>query len=344
MKTRWTMQDIAEKLGITKMTVSRYLKDPKSVSKETGLKIAKLIDELGYIAPKAPAMLSKSSSKAIGVIVPSFSNMVFSDVILGVNNKASKEGYSILITHMSYDMLEEEKQVADLISYQVDALILSEPKHTPLTLKRLKEYSLPVVETMSLPYRPIDLAVGLDHEEIAYKCTKALLECGRRKIAYLAVRLDFRTLDRQKGYEKAMLEKGLEPLTFSSPERSSFTMAGDLMREALASHKDLDAIICTNDDVAVGAMLACQALGIKIPDDLAILGYNGLDIANATIPKLCSIKTPRLEIGETAFDLILKRLNHEKILKKKIKLSHGITDGATVTKEEHQALLKTCED
>ena len=327
MKTRWTMQDIAEKLGITKMTVSRYLKDPKSVSKETGLKIAKLIDELGYIAPKAPAMLSKSSSKAIGVIVPSFSNMVFSDVILGVNNKASKEGYSILITHMSYDMLEEEKQVADLISYQVDALILSEPKHTPLTLKRLKEYGLPVVETMSLPYRPIDLAVGLDHEEIAYKCTKALLECGRRKIAYLAVRLDFRTLDRQKGYEKAMLEKGLEPLTFSSPERSSFTMAGDLMREALASHKDLDAIICTNDDVAVGAM-----------------GYNGLDIANATIPKLCSIKTPRLEIGETAFDLILKRLNHEKILKKKIKLSHGITDGATVTKEEHQALLKTCED
>ena len=114
MKTRWTMQDIAEKLGITKMTVSRYLKDPKSVSKETGLKIAKLIDELGYIAPKAPAMLSKSSSKAIGVIVPSFSNMVFSDVILGVNNKASKEGYSILITHMSYDMLEEamEKRIA----------------------------------------------------------------------------------------------------------------------------------------------------------------------------------------------------------------------------------------
>lgn len=344
MKNRYTMQDIASRLGITKMTVSRYLKDPSKVAESTGSRIAAAIEELGYIPNRAPAMLAKSSSQAIGLVIPSFSNMVFSDLIRGVSEKASQAGYSVLITHMGYNMEEEEKQVASLLSYQMDALILTEPRHSPLTVKRIKDTHLPTVEVMSLPYRPLDMAIGLDHEAIAYQAVKALIACGRRQIVYLSVRLDTRNMIRQEGYSRAMNEAGLVPKVYSSPERSTFTLAGKLMREALDDCPQLDAILCTNDDVAVGAMLYCQSVGVKIPEDIAILGYNGLNIGDATIPRLCSIATPRYEMGSMAMDLILKRLAGEKITRRKIKLHHTVTNGATVTPAELKALLATVPD
>lgn len=338
VKSRYTMQDIADRLGITKMTVSRYLKDPSSVAKSTGDKIAKVIEDLGYVRNRAPSMLSKASSNSIGILIPSFSNMVFSDVINGVSAEADRQNYSILITHNNYSLKEEEKQIADLLSYRVDGLILTEPKHSALTVRRLKDFDLPVVEIMSVPYRPIDMAVGLDHEKIAYRSIKALIGCGRKRIAYIAVRLDLRTMQRQAGYERAMREAGLEPLVLSSPERSTFTMAGVLFNQSYETHRDIDGIFCTNDDAAVGAMMACLRRGIKIPDDIAILGYNGLDISRATSPVLCSVLTPRFEMGRLAVEMLIKKIKGEKISKKKIRLSYDFTDGETVTKEELAAL------
>ncbi len=338
VKSRYTMQDIADRLGITKMTVSRYLKDPSSVAKSTGSKIAKVIEELGYVRNRAPAMLSKASSNSFGVLIPSFSNMVFSDVINGISAEAGRQNYSILITHNDYNLQEEEKQIADLLSYRVDGLILTEPKHSRLTVRRLKDFDLPVVEIMSLPCRPIDMAVGLDHEEIAYRSIKALIGCGRKRIAYIAIRLDLRTLQRQAGYEKAMREAGLTPLVLSSPERSTFTMAGALFNLGFETHRDIDGVFCTNDDAAVGVMMACLRRGIRIPDDIAILGYNGLDISRATCPILCSVLTPRFEIGRMAVEMLVKKIKGEKISKKKIKLSCGFTDGETVTGQELAAL------
>lgn len=345
-KPRVTMQDIANKVGITKMTVSRYFNAPHNVAKATGDKIRQAVDFLGFVPSRVPAMLAQSSSKAIGAVIPSFSNMVFADVIRGIEKEAQAHNYTVLIMHSGYNMEAEERQIAELLSYQIDGIILTEPQHTDLTRRRLNAMNVPCAETMSLPAQPIDMAAGLDHREAMYRCTKTLLEQGRRQPIYIGVRMDIRTWQRQEGYEQAMREYGLTPFIMDSCERSTFTMAGSLMREALKSCPKLDAVLCTNDDVAVGTLLACQALKLRVPEDTAILGYNGLNIGSATVPQLCSIATPRVAMGRMAVRLLLERFNAQEPADasaaapqpRRIKLPYCITGGQTVTAAELAAL------
>ncbi len=332
------LQDIANIVGVTKMTVSRYFNDPQSVAPKTREKISKVIDESGFIPNKVPAIMSKSSSRSIGLIIPSFSNLVFSEVIDAVEKTAAESGYSVLLMHTGYDVNIEEARVASLISYQVDGIILSEPEHTPLTVKRLIKSEMPVAEIMSVPESPINIALGINHEAVAYAVTKSLIECGRKNIAYFGVRLDRRTMDRQKGYQRALDEASLKSHIYSSAVHSTFSVGNELLTQAFERKDPLDAIITTNDDVAVGVLIACQHFGIKVPEDLAVVGYNGLSFCDASIPKLCSISTPRYELGQMAVNEIISELQNNR-LNPMIKYLHcSLSDGASLTSQEKKTI------
>ncbi len=342
-KNRVTMQDVAKRLGITKMTVSRFLNKPSSVAAATATKIQNAVNELGFVPSRVPAMLAQDSSKALGVVIPSFSNMVFADMIQGIEDAARAQDFSVLIAHSGYSQPLEERLIADLLSYQVDGLILTEPEHSELTCRRIKAMAVPCVETMSIPSAPLQHAIGLNHRSVMRHCTKALLDSGRLQPVYFGVRLDIRTMQRQQGYEDAMREYGLTPCVLDSEERSNFTLASKLMQECLIRYPHADAILTTNDDIAVGAMLACQSRGIKIPDDIAILGYNGLNIGSATIPMLCSIGTPRYEIGRQAVALLLQNLQEHDMPSQNIILPYSITAGHSVTPAELQNLQQSAQ-
>lgn len=329
-KNRTTLQDIADKIGITKMTVSRYLRNPDSVAAKTRDKIALAIEELGYIENKAPAMLSKSSSRAIGILLPSLSNQIFASFVQGIEAVTKAHGYETLLAHFSYDALEEEQKIASLLSYQVDGLILTESHHTPRTLQMIKTAGLPVVETMEIPAQPIDMAVGLDHVAASYEVVKRMLDSGKRRIAYFGARLDTRTRLRMEGYDKAMLEAGLTPVHVLTEEHSSFSLAQDLLTRALAEHPDLDGVFCTNDDIAIGTLLSATQRGIQIPQQLSIVGYNALDIGQSVSPTLTSVDTPRYEIGKKSAELLLARLKGEEIEESVVDLGYRITEGESL--------------
>ena len=337
-KARVTMQDIALRIGVTKMTVSRYFKNPDSVAKSTGEKIRQAVDELGFVPSRVPSMLSQSASKAIGIIIPSFSNMVFADVIRGVEDEAIKHGYTVLITHSGYDLKYEEREIAELLSYGVDGLILTEPLHSELSMRRIHSMAIPCVEIMSIPKKPLQYAVGLDHSDVMYRCTKALLMAGRKLPIYLGVRLDIRTMQRQSGYERAMREFGYQPFALDSALRSNFTLARGLMNEGLQQHPDIDAVLATNDDIAVGALLVYQERGIKIPDTISVLGYNGLNIGAATSPRLCSVLTPRYKIGRCAAQMIINDLTEHENVSERLVFPYAITAGQSVTSLELKLL------
>lgn len=329
-KTRPTLQDIADRVGVTKMTVSRFIRDPNSVAEKTREKISVIINELGYIQNRAPAMLSKSSSKAIGILLPSLSNQVFANLVQGIEQVTKERGYHTLIAHCNYDELEEEEQIAFLLSYQVDGLILTETKHTDRTRQMLKSAGVPVVETMELPENPIDMAVGLDHLEAAYHVVKKMIESGKRHIMYFGARLDTRTKLRQKGYDKAMLEAGLIPRHILTDEHSSFTLGGVLLIKGLELTPQLDGIFCTNDDIAIGAMMECANKGISVPNNIAIVGYNALDIGQAISPRLVSVDTPRFEIGKKSAELLLDALANNRQKDKVVDMGFSLTPGQSL--------------
>lgn len=306
---RPTLQDIASHLGITKMTVSRYLRDPKTVAVTTGEKIAQAIEQFGYIPNRAPDILSNAKSRAIGVLVPSLTNQVFADVIRGVEQITDQAGYQTMLAHYGYSQEKEEQRIESLLSYNIDGIILSENHHSPRTLKMLEVANIPVIEIMDCAEIGVQQAVGFDNTSAAQAMVETMISRGCRHIVYFGARMDKRSKLKMQGYEQAMRKHGLIPHSITTEAHSSFTLGAEQLRQALKKFPQLDGVFCTNDDLAIGALFECQRLGISIPQQIKIAGFHGHDVGQSLTPQLASVITPRLEIGRVAAQELLARIH-----------------------------------
>lgn len=329
-KRRPTLQDVANIVGVTKMTVSRYLRDSSLVSSDIQTKIAVALEELGYIPNRAPDLLSNAKSHAIGILVPSLTNQVFSEVIRGIEKVTKAAGYQTMLAHYGYSAEQEEECISFLLSYHIDGLILSESHHTARTLKMIKTAGIPVIEMMDAASPAIEQAVGVDNLEAGYQMVSAMIARGYKNIVYLGARLDARTRFRQQGYEKAMQEHGLAVKSLMTEAPSSFTLGAELLTRTLAEHPETDGLFCTNDDVAIGAVFEAQRCGIKIPEQIAIAGFHGHDIGQSMVPKLATVITPREKIGQVTADQLIARLNGQAIENKVIDLGFTIQPGESI--------------
>ncbi|SUC09637.1 transcriptional regulator GntR [Pasteurella canis] len=307
-RKRPTLQDIANHLGITKMTISRYLRNPESVAPDTQIKIAQAIDLFGYIPNRAPDILSNAKSRAIGVLVPSLTNQVFADVIKGIEMISDNMGYQTMLAHYGYSMEKEEKRIESLLSYNVDGLILSENQHTARTLKMLEIANIPIIEIMESSEIGIQQAIGFDNIAAAQSMVETMINRGHKNIVYFSARMDKRTRLKMQGYEQAMRKHGLQPHSLTTEQPSSFSLGAQQLNEALQQKPDLDGIFCTNDDLAIGALFECQRMGIKVPKQIAIAGFHGHDVGQSMTPQLATVITPRLEIGKIAATELLNRI------------------------------------
>ena len=329
-KKRPVLQDVADKLGVTKMTVSRYLRNPSQVSAALGERIAVVLDELGYIPNRVPDMLSNATSRAIGVLLPSLTNHVFADVLRGIETITDAAGYQTLGAHFGYDAQKEERQLRSLLGWNIDGVILTERTHTPATLRMLEIAGIPVVEIMDSASPCLDMAVGFDNVEAGRQMTEMLIRRGHRSAVYLGARLDERTLQKQQGYELAMCEAGLEPMSIMVEMSSSFTTGAVLLQQALQRFPHMDSLCCTNDDLAVGAMFECQRQGIAVPQQIAIMGFHGHDITRVVAPALATVVTPRQQIGEEAAGMLLQRLKGVMVSEKVRDLGFSIDCGGSI--------------
>ncbi|WP_394143222.1 gluconate operon transcriptional repressor GntR [Vibrio atypicus] len=326
-KKRPTLQDIADRVGVTKMTVSRCLRDASQVSEAIREKVEQAVEDLGYIPNRAPDILSNAKSNVIGVLVPSLTNQVFAEVMRGIESVTTPCGYQTMIAHYGYSAELEEKSIASLLSYNVDAIILSENVHTDKARKMLETASIPVVEIMDTFSPRIEQAVGFDNRQAAKEMTNTMLSKGCNSIAYFAARMDERTRLKMAGYRQAMEDAGKEMISLQTEEASSFTLGSKLLSELIEKYPDVDGIFCTNDDLAIGAVFECQRRGISIPDQMAIAGFHGHDISQAMIPALATVITPREKIGQVAAEQLIARLKGEKNWQATIDLGYQIEVG-----------------
>lgn len=306
---RPTLQHIADHLGITKMTISRYLRNPQSVAQDTGKRIAQAIEQFGYIPNRVPCILSQAKSRAIGVLVPSLTNQVFADVIKGIESITDQAGYQTMLAHYGYCAEKEQKRVESLLSYNVDGIILSENHHSTRTIKMLEIANIPVVEIMDSNEIGIQQAVGFDNISAAQAMTETMISRGHQHIIYFCARMDKRTTLKMLGYQQAMLKYGLEPRYIKTEQASSFTLGAMQLQQALTQYPEMNGIFCTNDDLAVGALFECQRQGIAVPKEIAIAGFHGHDVGQSLTPQLATVITPRLAIGQVAAQELLDRIH-----------------------------------
>ncbi|WP_428773943.1 substrate-binding domain-containing protein [Vibrio sp.] len=331
-KNRPTLQDIADLVGVTKMTVSRYLRDPTKVSQSVGLKVEQAVKELGYVPNRVPDILSKAKSHSIGVLLPSLTNQVFDQVLRGIEGVIEPQGYQAMLAHYGYGKHTEEKRIESFLGYHVDGIILSESVHTERSKRILAASGIPIVEIMDSLSTPLQQAVGFDNVTASKEATEVLLAKGRTRIVYLAARMDERTKQKIQGYELAAVAAQMTPRVITTLESSTYTLGAELMKRAFDQYPDLDAVCCTNDDIAIGALYECLRQGIKVPEQLSIVGFHGQNIHSAISPTLATVITPREEIGKIAAEQLLERIHNPELTatKKVISLATKFFYGETL--------------
>ena len=304
---RITLAMVAQHAGVATMTASRAITQPDMVSQALRDRVDKAVLELGYVPNRAARALASSQSKVIAVLVPSLSNAVFTEVLAGIQDALDADGYQILIGNTRYSDAEEEKLLRTYMQSNPDGILLSGLTHSQQVEAMLAGSRVPFVSMMDLQDAPEQLSVGFSQLDAGHAMTRHLIDKGYRKIAFIGAQLDERTLRRADGYRQAMQAAGLaDPrLEIMVPEPSTIALGAELMRQALETLPDVDAVFCCNDDLAHGAIFYCQRHNVRVPQEVAICGFNDLPASAWMVPSLTTIDTPRYRIGYESATLLL---------------------------------------
>jgi len=306
-----TIKDIARQLGISPSTVSRALKNHPDISEETRKAVNKLADQLKY-QPNAVALsLKQCRSKTIGVIIPEIVHYFFSSVISGIEDVAYDAGFTVIICQSNELYNREVSNTRALQAHRVDGVLVSVSKETrdAQHLHDLRNNGIPLVFfDRILPGFSADQVI-VDDFEAAYRATRHLIEGGRKRILHFAGPQNLLIGQQRKdGFLKALAEAGL-PVNDSVIEADNFEKARVTVVELLKSGARFDGIFAVNDLTAVGAMQTIQKKGIKVPDDVAVVGFSDGSFSGITDPTLTSVDQHGYEMGSIATELLLKRIN-----------------------------------
>ncbi|MEC4723021.1 LacI family DNA-binding transcriptional regulator [Noviherbaspirillum sp. CPCC 100848] len=310
---RVTLSEIAERVGTSAITVSRVLNTPHLVSEELRTQIEGVIAELGYMPNRAARALARARSDSVAVLIPSLSNTVFTQLLEGVRDVLNRAGYRTLIGDTRYSPEEEESLLRAYLEHSPDGILITGFDQTAATRELLNRSRVPVVHMMEMTDGDA-YSVGLEQFDAGRAITRHLLERGYRRIGFLGAQLDPRVLERLAGYRAALHDAGVNypvgELLDSTP--SSIGLGATLLDKLLRQAPQTDALFCCNDDLALGVLFECQRRGIRVPQQLAVAGFNDLAPAAWVHPALTTIATPRYEIGHTAAEMLLQLMKGEK--------------------------------
>jgi LacI family gluconate utilization system Gnt-I transcriptional repressor len=304
-----TLADVAALAGVGESTVSRVLRNHGSVSARTREKILKAAADLHYVPNRIAGTLASMTSKLVGIVIPSVGNTVVPEVLSGANAVLEAAGFQPVIGVSNYDPLREEALIESILSWRPSGLLVAGLEHTARARGMLKGCGVRVVEILDIDGDGIDMVVGSSHRAAGRASAEHLLGRGYRRIGYVGhdIRADVRAGKRLEGFRQVMAEHGLAVIDHEfTPGRGSSVEGGRIgISRILARHPDLDAIYFSNDDLAIGGYFHCLEHKIAIPGDLALFGYNGLEIARLTPQPLSTIRSPRMVMGRTGAEFLL---------------------------------------
>ncbi|MBT1686972.1 LacI family DNA-binding transcriptional regulator [Dawidia soli] len=308
-----TIKDIARELGISPSTVSRALKDHPDISPETKKAVNELAEKLNYQPNIVALSLRQSKTNTIGVIIPEIVHFFFSTVISGIEDVAYSAGYNVIITQSNESLQREKTDIKALFNSRVDGMLISLSRET----NSFEHIDATMAKGVPMVFfdRVYDSAnsskVIVDDLSGAKDATQHLIDQGCKRIAHLEgpPNLDI-TKQRLEGFREALKENNLpvyDDLIVSCPQ-------GTIEEGKAAAEKLLkmanppDAIFSTNDPAAMGAMQAIKEAGLKIPQDIAVVGFSNWFFSSLMDPPLTSVDQPGFEMGQEAAKLLIRQI------------------------------------
>lgn len=304
------MEDVAVEAKVSLATVSRVFSQPDLVSEETRQRVHEAAARLRYLPNLMAGSMAGKRSRIVGALVPAIASAIFSETISGLSSVLRAARYELMLSQSGYDPDQELSILQAFLGRRVDAIVVAGAVTTPASRELLLNAGTPVVETWEFIADPIDMAVGFSNPDAAAASARFLIGRNYRRLGFIGG-TDRRSMQRLEGFSAAVRAAGLpEPQVISirSPAPSSFIEGGAAMERMLRHGQKVDAVFCTNDLLAAGALFECQRHGLAVPGDIAVMGFSNLDISAATVPALTTVQVGAREIGSHAAQMILDRI------------------------------------
>ena len=309
-----TLRDVSEASGVSEMTVSRVLRNRGDVSEPTRQKVLKAAKMLGYVPNKIAGALASQRVNLVAVIIPSLSNMVFPEVMMGISEMFEETPLQPVVGVTNYEPEREEKVLYEMLSWRPSGVIIAGLEHTENSRAMLKASGIPVVEIMDVDGEPVDAAVGISHRRAGREMAKRIVAAGYKRIGFLGttMMLDHRARKRFEGFTEVLAKAGLEVADQEFYSGGSALAKGREMTETILKRTpDLDFLYYSNDMIGAGGLLYCLDTGIDIPGQVGLAGFNGLELLDGLPRQLATMDACRSEIGRKAASIVARRASGE---------------------------------
>ena len=309
-----TTDDVARMAGVSTATVSRALNRPESVSEALRKKVNAAVSRLGYVPHAGARALMLRRSGTVGAVFPTVDNAIFAAAIDALQRRLAQSDIQLLIATSGYDATSEMRQAINLVTRGTDALVLCGLCQHPDLLRFMQQRCLPCVHVMVHEPDGKHISVGFDNVAAMAQATQYLIDLGHRHIAMLAGVTQFndRALQRVEGVRRTMQSAGLDLPPERLVERAyALADARQGLRQLMAHESAPTAVICGNDVLAFGAMLEAASLGLQIPHDLSIVGFDDLEMARHLQPALSTVQVPTESMWSTAADRLVAAIRGE---------------------------------
>lgn len=314
-----TIRDVANRAGVSISTVSAVINGTKYVSPKLRRRVEEAVEELGYIPSLIGRALSSQRSSMVAYIIPTISNPFFSSMIQTIETDVFSTGLGLLVCPTEEEEEKARRYESFLVGAHVDGVLLS-----PLSSRPLEEQCRPfhdrgipvVVLAGSRPSPRVD-SVVLDDASGMRRLTQYLVQLGHRRIAFMGRERSVTSVGRLEAVRSALDDAGLglpDEWVLLAPRHSRYLPSHESYRQAkalLTANDRPTAIMCHNDAVAVGVLQACYDLGLRVPDDVTVTGFDDT-LASATSPPLTTLRVPIEEMAKLATELLLERIEQDR--------------------------------
>ena len=327
-----TLADVARYANVSTATVSRCLNSPDQVKSPTRDRVLKAVAELDYAPNFGARALAARQSNTIGVVIPTMENAVFARGIQAFQEELGRLGKTLLIASSAYDEALEEAQVRTIVARGADAVLLIGYHRSKTIYDFLRKQSVPCLVAWSYDPSQRQPAVGFNNKHAMAELARLVIRQGHRNISCISapIAANDRARDRVEGIRLAMNEAGLagdDMLLTQTPY--GIETGENAFRETLAKAPGTTAVMCVNDVLAIGALRAAREMGLKVPEDISITGFDDIEIAMLAEPALTTVHVPHREMGRRAaimlIEMVKQRDVHESIeLPTDIRLRHSL--------------------
>ncbi len=321
-----TLHDVAKLAGVAPITASRALNRPEQVSDEVRKKVGDAVARTGYVPNLLAGGLASRRSRLVAAVVPTISGPVFLETVQSLTEALAERGYQLMLGQSGYAGSREDALLEAIIGRRPDGIVLTGIMHSAEGRRRLLAAGIPVVETWDLTPTPIDMLVGFSHVDVGQAVAQFLFGKGRRRFAAVAGD-DERATRRVDAFQAAARTLGLaEVPVVVVPAPTTLKRGREALVDLLRAPRDIDAVFCSSDLLALGVMTEARVRGVKVGEQLAVVGFGDLEFAADLDPALTTVHINGAAIGVQAAQFIVDRAEGRDVAERIVDIGFSIVE------------------